>query len=103
MAGPGPGKCNRTGKQSLALTFDDLVLAPPGASGNRRGHFYLGNSVRLFSLDRAATCGAGNGMDWLLPLLLAIFGPGLVQTIVPGAAPAGGLPGINVPLDPLGA
>jgi len=41
-------------------------------------------------------------MDWLLPLLLAIFGPGLVQSIVPGAGP-GGVAGINIPLDPLGA
>jgi N-acetylmuramoyl-L-alanine amidase len=42
-------------------------------------------------------------MDWLLPLLLAIFGPGLVQGIVPGAGPSGRLPGVNIPLDPLGA
>src|SRR3954451_23859811 len=41
-------------------------------------------------------------MDWLLPLLLAIFGPGLVQGIVPGAGPDG-VPGVNIPLDPLGA
>jgi N-acetylmuramoyl-L-alanine amidase len=41
-------------------------------------------------------------MDWLLPLLLAIFGPGLVQGVVPGAGP-GGVPGVNIPLDPLGA
>jgi len=42
-------------------------------------------------------------MDWLLPLLLAIFGPGLVQSIVPGAGPPGGAPGVTIPLDPLGA
>src|ERR1700710_903773 len=41
-------------------------------------------------------------MDWLLPLLLAIFGPGLVDSVVPGAGPDGEA-GINIPLDPLGA
>src|SRR3954470_6742632 len=41
-------------------------------------------------------------MDWLLPLLLAIFGPGLVLAIVPGAG-TGGVAGIDIPLDSLGA
>ena len=42
-------------------------------------------------------------MDWLLSLLLAIFGPGLVQSIVPGAGPPGGAQGVTIPLEPLRA
>jgi N-acetylmuramoyl-L-alanine amidase len=41
-------------------------------------------------------------MNWLLPLLLAIFGPGLIPGIQPGGG-IGGPPGVTIPLDPLGA
>ena len=40
-------------------------------------------------------------MDWLLPLLLAIFGPGLVPGL--GPARARRRAGVTIPLDPLGA
>jgi N-acetylmuramoyl-L-alanine amidase len=41
-------------------------------------------------------------MDWLLPLLLAIFGTGLIPGLAP-AGGAGGRAGVDIPLDPLGA
>ena len=42
-------------------------------------------------------------MDWLLPLLLALFGPGLVDAVLPGGGPGGGAAGVDIPLAPLGA
>ncbi|MEA3046429.1 MAG: N-acetylmuramoyl-L-alanine amidase [Sphingomonadales bacterium] len=58
-------------------------------------------SAATFPLDRGARPAQNRAMDWLLPLLLAIFGTGLV----PGLAPesGGGAPGYNIPLEPLGA
>ena len=57
--------------------------------------------VSAFSLAVSGAARHITGMDWLLPLLLALFGAGLV----PGVAPAGpgGPAGVTIPLDPLGA
>jgi N-acetylmuramoyl-L-alanine amidase len=41
-------------------------------------------------------------MNWLLSVLLAIFGPGLLPPTVTGAGPSGG-GGIDIPLDPIAA
>jgi N-acetylmuramoyl-L-alanine amidase len=42
-------------------------------------------------------------MDWLLPLLLALFGPGFADAVLPGGAAGRGAAGVDIPLSPLRA
>jgi N-acetylmuramoyl-L-alanine amidase len=93
MAGKAAGEFQSDAKkQGFAPRSDEVLLAPRGASGNRcsaqDGDFRWTVPPWTRQVSR---------MDWLLQLLLAIFGPAL------GPAGPGGAPGITIPLSPLGA
>src|SRR6185436_12960236 len=85
-------------KQGLAPRSDDVLLAPKAAGGKHGDSHLSARQRRKGAVVRKSDCplsafslavnGATRqvaGMDWLLPLLLALFGAGLV----PGVGLAG--------------
>src|ERR1041385_3090395 len=104
MAGPGPANVIEPEKQRLALPFDGGSASTPRRERQPpRTILPVPFRSRAFRWTAPPRAGQESAMDWLLPLLLAIFGPGLVQSLVPGAAPPGGAQGVTIPLAPLAA